>query len=309
MGALEGKAVVITGAGRGLGAACAKALAVQGAAVVVNDLDRQHASAIVKVINYAGGRAVAHPADISQWSEAKGLIDRCVREFGTIDGLVNNAAFFSMARLDALEEHDIRRSVEVNLIGTINCAAHAIRPMVTKGKGSIVNVTSGAQMGLEALSVYGSTKGAVASLTYGWAAEFGQKGIRVNALSPLAATRMTDAGDAYYRDKGLLLTNSVVPPPPENNTPVVEFLLSDASIGVSGQVIRVDGPQLALCTHPAILLPTINSEGWTFDSVREAFARDLAKRQLPSGIVGMQGTVTHNPSGFWRTLASEQTIR
>jgi NAD(P)-dependent dehydrogenase (short-subunit alcohol dehydrogenase family) len=308
MRALEGKAIVVTGAGRGLGAACAKALAMQGAAVVVNDLDRQHASAIAKVINYAGGRAVAHPADISHWSEAKALIDRCVREFGTIDGLVNNAAFFTMARLDELEEHDIRRSIDVNLIGTINCAAHAIGPMVTKGKGSIVNVTSGAQMGLEALGVYGSTKGAVASLTYSWAIELGQKGVRVNALSPLAATRMTDAGEAYYRDKGLPLTNSVLPPP-ENNTPVVEFLLSDASIGVSGQVIRMDGPQLALCTHPAILLPTVNRERWTFDSVREAFAYDLAKRQLPPGIVGMESTVTHNPSDFWSTSATENTNR
>src|SRR5208282_3141482 len=78
MGALDGKAIVITGSGRGLGAACAKAVGARGAAVIVNDVDGQPASEVAKAINDAGGRAVAHPADISKWSEAAALIERCV---------------------------------------------------------------------------------------------------------------------------------------------------------------------------------------------------------------------------------------
>jgi NAD(P)-dependent dehydrogenase (short-subunit alcohol dehydrogenase family) len=310
MGALDGKAIVITGSGRGLGAACAKAVGARGAAVIVNDVDGQPALEVAKAINDAGGRAVAHPADISKWSEAAALIERCVREFGTIDGLVNNAALFSMARLDELSEHDIGRFVEVNLIGTINCAAHAIGPMIKRGKGSIVNVTSGAQMGLPTLGVYGATKGAVASLTYTWAIELKEKGVRVNALSPQAATRLHEVSDAYYRAKGLPPPALVRQPPPENNTPVVEFLLSDASAGVTGQVIRSDGPQLALCTHPGILMPILRNEHWTFESVCEAFARDLANRQPPPGIVGMEVTITPNPSDFWsRVPDGRATIR
>lgn len=310
MGALDGKAIVITGSGRGLGAACAKGVAARGAAVIVNDVDEQPALEVAKAINGSGGRAIAHSADISKWSEAAALIERCVREFGTIDGLVNNAALFSMARLDELREQDIRRFIEANLIGTINCAAHAIGPMIKSGKGSIVNVTSGAQMGLPTLGVYGATKGAVASLTYTWAIELKEKGIRVNALSPQAATRLHEVSDAYYRAKGLPPPAPVKQPPPENNAPVVEFLLSDASAGVTGQVIRSDGPQLALCTHPGILMPILQNDHWTFESVCEAFAHDLAKRQPPLGIVGVEVTFTPNPSDYWsRAPDRRATIR
>ncbi|TAL03596.1 MAG: SDR family oxidoreductase [Rhodospirillaceae bacterium] len=305
MKALDGKAVVVTGSGHGIGAAYAKAVAKRGAAVVINGQDAQAARDVAKDINDAGGRAVAHPADIAKWSEAAGLIQRCISEFGAIDGLVNNAGHYSIGRLDELGEHDIRKAIDVNLIGTINCAAHAVRPMVAHGKGSIINVTSGSQMGVPTMGVHSATKGAVASITYTWALELKDKGVRVNAISPLGATRMHELRDAYLRARGLppLQTPQT---PPENNAPVVEFLLSDASAAVTGQVVRIDGPQLTLCTHPGILLPILHDEHWTFESVCKAFEQDLAKRQVPLGIVGMDVTFTPNPSNFWSRVGESR---
>jgi NAD(P)-dependent dehydrogenase (short-subunit alcohol dehydrogenase family) len=204
-----------------------------------------------------------------------------------------------MGRLDELGEHDIRPYLESNIVGTINCAAHAVRAMKERGHGSIVNVTSGAQMGLPMLGVYGATKGAVASLTYTWAIELKDHGIRVNALSPTGATRLSEVSDAYYGGKGMSPPIMPPQPPPRNNTPIVEFLLSDASIGVTGQVLRSDGPQIALCTHPGVLLPILTDDHWTYESLADAFAKQFAHRQLPVGIVGMEVKTSPNPSHFW----------
>jgi NAD(P)-dependent dehydrogenase (short-subunit alcohol dehydrogenase family) len=297
-GILQGKAVVITGSGQGIGRACALAVARLGAAVVVNDVNKTKAEAVAGEIRAAGAKAVAHVADIASWSEAAGLIERCVGEFGAIDGLVNNAALFMMGRLDEMTDGDTQRLFNVNVVGTVNCSMHAVKQMQKRRKGSIVNVTSGAHMGIPAMGVYGATKGAVASFTYTWAMELKDSGIRVNALSPQAATAMGDSTHEYYRAKGL--PKPAQQPPAENNTPVVEYLLSDASNGVTGQIVRIDGPQLGLCAHPGILMPMQSNPHWTCESVAEAFERDFAKRQLPLGIVGMSVQTVDNPSDFWK---------
>ena len=195
-----------------------------------------------------------------------------------IDGLVNNAANVGRARLESLTEHDIKPYLDTNIIGTINCAAHAVRPMLARGKGSIVNVTSGAQMGAAGLGVYGATKGAVASLTYAWAIELRDRGIRVNAVSPLAETRLSSLGDQTREYR----------PAPDSNVPVIEYLLSDASAGVNGQIVKMDGEFMALCTHPAILAPIAQNPRWTYESVKAAFERGLSALQLPLGPVAME---------------------
>jgi NAD(P)-dependent dehydrogenase (short-subunit alcohol dehydrogenase family) len=259
-------------------------VAQAGAAVVVNDLDRGPAEAVVQEIVAAGGRAIAHVADISVWPCAEELIARCADEFGGIDGLVNNAGLAGLARLDELAESDIRPMIEVNLVGTINCSAHAARQMARAGRGSIVNVTSGAQMGAPAMSVYGATKGAVASLTYSWAMELRETGIRVNAVSPTAETRMMDVVADYQRGRGGASKGSSKSLAPETNTPVVEYLLSDFSAKITGQIVRIDGSRLALFAHPGVLLPIVKNPQWTLESIREAFAHDLEGRQLPLGL-------------------------
>lgn len=285
MSALQGKSVVVTGAGRGIGEACAREAARQGAAVVVNDLDAGLAEQVAAGIRASGGRAAAQAGDVADWAGAEALIRFCVDTFGGIDGLVNNAGIFRMARVDALTEADLRDTMQVNVLGPAFCTRHAVPHMVKRGGGAIVNVSSGAQMGTAGMSAYGASKGAVASFTYACAIDLRDCNIRVNALSPRAATRMTEAAQLYDKVHGR--TRAIPPgvPTMSGNALVACHLLSDAAKDMTGQVVRIDGDKLSLCTHPAVLGPVITSAEWTREGVARAFADDLTRRQQPLGLV------------------------
>ena len=288
MSSLQGKAIVVTGSGRGIGAGIAKLAASEGASVVVTDIDKAEAEQVAAEIVKAGGKAVAHAADISDWNGAAGLIQRCVDTYGKIDGLVNNAGLFRLARVDEMTEADVRAIVSVNVFGTAFTARHAIPHMMKQKSGSIVNVTSGGHFGLPNMSAYGASKGAAASFTYAWSAEMKEFNIRVNALSPMAATRMADASTAYLASKGLKKTTNVAGVPPEANAPVVEYLLSDLAKDVTGQIVRIEGKELSLVSHPGVALPILErNAGWDIASVADAFTRELGKRQFPTGVVGL----------------------
>ncbi len=285
MTALQDKAIVITGAGRGIGAACAREAASQGAAVVVNDLDADLAARVVHDIRAAGGRASAHGGNVADWHGAATLIQHCVDTFGGIDGLVNNAGIFRMAHIDTLDEADLRDILQVNVLGPAFCTRHAVPFMRQRGGGAIVNVTSGAQMGIAAMSAYCASKGAVASFTYACAIDLRDSNIRVNALSPRAATRMTETAREFERVHGRPRPPAVGAPSVEGNAMVTCYLLSDAARGMTGQVVRVDGDKLSIVTHPAVLGPVIPCQEWTRDVVFRAFESDLLHRQQPLGVV------------------------
>lgn len=278
-----GRAIVVTGAGRGIGEACARELARLGAGVVVNDVDQDAARRVAGDILAKGGQAVAHPADISSRAAAAGLIECAVREFGRIDGLVNNAALMAVGDLVEYDEQVLRRLLEVNVVGVVNCAAEAVTRMLEQGSGSIVNVTSGAHLGLPHMSLYAATKGAVASLTYAWAAETTGTGVRVNALSPFAVGHMTEMTDRYLMERGLA-DAPFDAPAPAANAPVVAFLLSERAAEIHGQVVRIDGGRLSLMTHPAITVPVLVRDSWSFEDVDRAFREVLAARQAPVGL-------------------------
>jgi NAD(P)-dependent dehydrogenase (short-subunit alcohol dehydrogenase family) len=288
MGVLDGKAIVITGAGRGLGAAYAVHAADEGASVLINDIDASTAELTTGAIRERGGAAVAAVADITDWAAAADLIGRCLDEFGSIDGLVNNAGLEAIGDPEEITEEDIRRLFEVNVIGTMFCGVHAIRAMLAGQGGSIVNATSGAQAALGHQSVYAATKGAVSSLTYTWAMDLAGRGVRVNAVSPMAATQMgRDAWARYQARRGGPATagpGSATLPTPEANAPVVTFLLSDMAAEVNGQVVRIDHGRLSLMTHPGVLHPPLVRAQWSLDEVAEAFRTDLSARQLPLGV-------------------------
>lgn len=282
--ALAGKAVVITGAGGGLGAAYARHAAGLGAAVVVNDIVAEQAAAVAAGIVAAGGRAVAAPGDVADWNFAAALIERCVETFGGIDGLVNNAGVLRPARIEDITEADVRRMVETNLMGTVACGVAAAKRMLKQGRGAIVNVASGSQTGDIALSGYGATKGGVASLTYAWAMECAGRGVRVNAVSPLADTDMAKANAAFMAAQ--MANRDVVYgtlPAPDVSAPVIAYLLSDRSEGLNGQVVRIAGRALSLVTHPMIASPVLDGE-WNFEAVAKAFETTLKGRQMPLGL-------------------------
>ena len=274
MGMLDGKAVVITGSGRGIGAACAQGSARQGADLVINDIDPVLAERTAAAIRAEGGSAIACPADIADWQDAERPIRACLEAFGRIDGLVNNAGLAHVTRLAEFEPGEARALIEVNVMGSLHCAAHAVKPMLSQGSGSIVNVTSGAHMGLPGLGTYAASKGAAASMIYSWALELAGTGVRANALSPVAAGTGMSADDPDVQK-------------PEANSAIVEFLLSDRAAEITGQIVRIDRREIYLYAHPALLLPPAINEAWTGEAVAEAFETDFKGRLVPSGLMGI----------------------
>jgi NAD(P)-dependent dehydrogenase (short-subunit alcohol dehydrogenase family) len=290
MGVLNGKAIVITGSGQGIGGACAKGAARQGAAVVVNDIVAREAEETAEAIRAAGGRAIACVADVTNWDEAERLIRTCTESFGKIDGLVNNAALLHVCRIDKFDQEAARTArpvIEVNVLGPLYCAAHAVKRMVAQGSGSIVNVISGAHMGMQGLGVYGATKGAAASMVYTWALELAGTGVRVNGLSPFGTGTKMQPPDPLSQ-------------PAEANSPVIEFLLSDLSRDVNGQLVRIDREEVHLYSHPALLVPPAVRQKWTAETLADAFATEFKDRLIPCGVKGMNGLPVELQSGYWQ---------
>lgn len=282
---LAGKSVVITGAGGGLGAAYACHAAAFGASVLVNDVDAAAAQRTVDRIRSSGGVAVVRAGDISDWDFASSLAASCIDAFGGLTGFVSNAGILRPERVEEIRQTDVRRSFDINVLGTIAGATAAIRLMKQRGTaGSIINVASGSQAGDIALSVYGASKAAIAALTYSWAMELRGTGIRVNAISPLAETGMAAqnahlmALQAASRD-----VHYASLPDPEINAPLVSYLLSDAAESINGQVVRIAGRQLSYVTHPLIADPVLVDD-WDFDKIAAAFAGALAGAQQKLGL-------------------------
>jgi NAD(P)-dependent dehydrogenase (short-subunit alcohol dehydrogenase family) len=290
---LAGKVVLFTGAGRGIGEACARYAAERGATVVINDIDIAVAEQVASAISAGAGDAIAMPCDVSDWGAVDGMIAAVVDRYGRLDGLVNNAALFRMAMVEESSPELWDLMLRTNVVGVAACGQRAAQQMVAQGRGSIVNITSGAQCGMEAMSIYGATKAAVASLTYTWAIELAPAGVRVNAVSPRAATRMFEQGQKYRP----LLTGTQAPvgPTPRMNAPAVAYLLSDLSEGVTGQVVRVEGDSLGLMTHPAVSVPMVVDPEWDVVSVSKVFDANLRHRQLPPGVVGLRPSEPIDP--------------
>jgi 3-oxoacyl-[acyl-carrier protein] reductase len=184
MSKLTGKVAVVTGASKGIGAAIAKALAAEGAAVVVNYASSQAgADAVVGAITAAGGKAVAAHGDVSKAADAQGLIDSAIAAFGRLDILVNNSGVYEFSALGDITEDKFHRLFNVNVLGLLLTTQAASKHL---GAGaSIINISSGVTDVLPPESaVYTGTKGAVDAITGVLAAELGPRKIRVNAINP-----------------------------------------------------------------------------------------------------------------------------
>ena len=285
MGVLDGKSVIVTGAGRGLGRAYAVFMAREGARVVVNDVDGDEAEKTAREIEQAGGEGTAHTGNVGDWDVAGELVEVCASRFGGPDAVVNNAGVTHAAPFEQETEEWLDRIVEANLKGTFAVAHHATKRMIERRSGSIVNVTSGAQAGYVQRSAYAASKAAVAAMTYTWALELAPYGIRVNAVSPTAQTRMSDP-----------LPEGAEPPPlrrPENVAPLAAYLASDAASRVTGQVVRLDRNVLSLFSHPRPTASTVNLQGWTVEAIREHFARTVGARLEPIGVTASEYQFRH----------------
>ncbi|WP_313536088.1 glucose 1-dehydrogenase [Sphingomonas sp.] len=245
MAKLDGKVAIVTGASKGIGAAIAKALARQGAAVVVNFASsRAGAEAVVQDIIASGGRAVAAQGDVSKAAEAQALVDTAVRDFGRLDVLVNNSGIYEFAPIEALTEDHYRRQFDVNVLGVL-LATQAAAPHLGEG-ASIVNISSAiTHVNTPGAAAYAGTKGAVNAISGVLANELAPRKIRVNAVSPgFVVTEGTHSAGIVGSDMeaGLVAQTPLGRAgTPEDIADVVAFLASDDARWLTGEVITASG--------------------------------------------------------------------
>ena len=190
------KVALITGASRGIGRACAVALAKRGYDIAVNyNSNDAKAKEVVDEITSLGRKAVAYKADTADLNAVKQMFRDVVKEFGKLDVLVNNAGVVDDAYLLMIREDSLTRSLDINIKGYFHCAQQAALKMLSKRSGKIINISSvSSVLAVEGQAVYSATKGAVNSMTAVMAKELAPKGITVNAVAPgFIATEMMDA--------------------------------------------------------------------------------------------------------------------
>ncbi|MER6733773.1 3-oxoacyl-ACP reductase [Streptomyces puniciscabiei] len=279
---LEGRSAVVTGAGRGLGRAEALELARLGAAVVVNDYGRPgrdgsgEASAgpaeqVAAEIRAAGGRAVAHTGDVSDFQQARELVRLAIAEFGGLDILVNNAGILRDRMVFSMTEDEWDSVIRVHLKGHFNtthfAAAHwRERSKAAGGEkvyGRIVNTSSEAFLaGSAGQPNYAAAKGGIVGLTTSTALALAKYGVTVNAICPRARTRMTEDVFAGFEEP----TEGLDPLAPEHVAPLVGYLASPAAAGINGQLLVVHGGMVAIVERPRVQAK--------FDSKQETFTYD-----------------------------------
>jgi 3-oxoacyl-[acyl-carrier protein] reductase len=245
MSKLAGKVAVVTGASKGIGAGIAKALAAEGASVVVNYASsKAGADAVVKAITAAGGKAVAVGGDVSKAAEAQGIIDAAIKNFGRLDILVNNSGVYEFSPIESITDDHFHKIFNINVLGLLLTTQAAVKHL---GEGaSIINIGSVVtSVTPPASSVYTGTKGAVDAITGVLAKELGPRKIRVNALNPgMVETEGVQTAGFLGTD----FEKGIVAQTPlgrigqvDDIATVATFLASDDSKWLTGELIRAGG--------------------------------------------------------------------
>jgi NAD(P)-dependent dehydrogenase (short-subunit alcohol dehydrogenase family) len=298
-GICDGRIVIVTGAGRGLGRSYALAFAREGAKVVINDLgttlggdgrELAPAQTVVDEIRALGGEAVANNEDVSEWESAANIVKTAIGHFGGLDVVVNNAGFVRdrMFVNATVEEWDA--TMKVHLRGHFCVSRHAVdywRTRAKQGKAvdaRIINTSSGAGLyGSIAQSAYSAAKGAIASLTLVQAAELKRYGITANALAPAARTRMTEQAFAEKMKKP---QSGFDAQDPDNVAPTVAWLGSTASKDVTGCVFELEGGSIAIADGWNDGPRVDKGARWKPAEVGPVIAKLLAQRRPPKTVYG-----------------------
>jgi 3-oxoacyl-[acyl-carrier protein] reductase len=245
MSKLKGKVALVTGASKGIGAAIAKELAAQGAAVAVNySTSKAGADKVVAEIKAAGGKAIAVHGNVGEPEAIGPLVETVARELGPITTLVNNAGVYEFSPIEGVTPEHFHKQFNVNVLGLLLTTQAALQHFSPKG-GSIINIGSVAAGGVGTASVYSATKGAVDSVTQALAQELGSKRIRVNSLNPgMVETEGVHAagflGSDFHKEVITRTPLGRIGQPGDIAT-IAAFLASDESTWVNGQTIQAAG--------------------------------------------------------------------
>ena len=237
------KTAVITGAGRGIGAAIAKRLAKDGFDIAVNELTEGSGEQTVEECKALGVKAAAYAADVSDYAQCEEMVKKIKEDFGTIDALVNNAGITRDGLLLRMSEENYDAVIRINQKSVFNMTKFVGAVMLRQKSGSIVNLASVAGLyGNAGQMNYSASKGAVIAMTKTSAKELGSRGIRVNAVAPgFIQTPMTDKLTDEQKNAVLAQIAMKRYGQPEEIANVVAFLLSDDASYVTGQTIEISG--------------------------------------------------------------------
>jgi 3-oxoacyl-[acyl-carrier protein] reductase len=245
MSKLTGKVAVVTGASKGIGAGIARALAAEGASVVVNYASsKEGAETVVAAIHKAGGKAVAVQGDVSKAADAQGIIDAAIKNYGRLDILVNNSGVYEFAPIEAITEEHFHRQFNINVLGLLLTTQAAVKHLGEGG--SIINISSAiVRLKPPGTAVYSATKGALDMITSVLSKELGARKIRVNSINPgLVETEGTQTAGFLGSDMEKAM---VAQTPlgrlgqPSDIASVAVFLASDDSAWLTGELQFASG--------------------------------------------------------------------
>jgi NAD(P)-dependent dehydrogenase (short-subunit alcohol dehydrogenase family) len=286
MGSLDGRVVIVTGAGRGIGRSVALLLAREGASVVVNDLggaldgsgaDVAPARQVADEIAGRGGAALANGADVSDHAAAEDLIKTAIAEFGRLDALVNTAGILRDRMVFNMTEQEWDDVIRVHLKGTFNttkfAAAYWREQRDESAQNRIINFTSVSGLhGNPGQPNYAAAKMGIVGLTYSAAHALARYGVTVNAVSPGAATRMTESVPDERRRVRMGADDERSP---DNVAPLVAYLASERSGWITGRIVHAMGYEVALYSNPQPLIRVIGTGPWSLDALAEQVERSF----------------------------------
>ena len=300
-GICEGRIVIVTGAGRGIGREHALGFAREGARVVVNDLgvasdgsgaSKGPAQDVVDEIRAAGGEAIANTDDIADWAGAQSLVHTALDTFGGLDVLVNNAGFLRDRMLFTTGEEEWDAVIRVHLKGHFAVTRHASEYWRAQSKAGepvdarIVNTSSGAGlMGSVGQGAYSAAKGGIAALTLVESAEMGRYGVTANAIAPAARTRMTEA---VFADRMQVPESGFDVNDPANISPLVVWLGSSESRDVTGRVFEVEGGMISVADGWQHGPSLDKGARWEPAEVGTVVHKLLAQAPTPAPVYGAQ---------------------
>ncbi|GAB2663899.1 SDR family oxidoreductase [Prescottella soli] len=301
-GLLDGRVVIITGAGRGIGRAHALAFAAEGAKVVVNDIGvggdgsntgETPAEQVVAEIKAAGGEAVTNGDDVASWEGAQNLIQTAIDTFGGLDILVNNAGFLRDRMLVGMSEEEWDAVIRVHLKGHFAPLRHAAAYWRAESKAGrpvdarIINTSSGAGLqGSIGQGNYAAAKAGIAEMTIQAAAELKNYGVSVNAIAPAARTRMTVGAGGAMAEAMAAPEEGFDAMAPENISPLVVWLGSAESKDVTGRVFEVEGGKITVAEGWRHGPSQDKGDRWDPKELGPVVADLLAKAETPTPVYG-----------------------